>query len=147
MPTSTQQLSQALRKICIALLLFLALWMPIQTAWTNAYTDNRTPYQYVNGVKVIVVPYRVTPDDIEPLSGDFAWRYFQWGIVDGAKTTGFRYTLGQLFGDDDLGDYVNRLLNITNPTPFMLTLGFLVMAWIVHVITRPKRGSSPPSIL
>lgn len=65
----------------------------------------------------------------------FTFIYFHWGIVnDYGRSTFERSFLEPLFGYE-LARQLS-FLDITNPTPFAFTIGFLVMAWIAQSITR-----------
>ena len=111
----------------IALILVLcALAVPILTAVFNPPVDSWT-HKNSDGAEVVGGSMLITGSEIVPTSGDFAWRYFQWGIFAGARTPSFRYALRPMLGYE-LGNEAARVINITNPTPFHITLGLLVIA-------------------
>jgi hypothetical protein len=73
--------------------------------------------------------------DIEPVFGDFSWRYFQRGIFEGARLSGLRYFFRPWLGYEQ-GNYADRLLDPLNPTPFLITLFLVAAAWIIGVYER-----------
>jgi hypothetical protein len=95
-----------------------ALAVPILTAVLNDPRDN---HREIIGV-----------GEIQPTSGDLVWRYFKWGIFEGEHMPhDLHIRLEPLLGWQGSKDAA-ELLNITNPTPFMITIGFLVIAWIAR---------------
>jgi len=70
--------------------------------------------------------------DIEPVYGDFSWRYFQRGTFEGARLSGLRYFFRPWLGYEQ-GNYADRLLNPLNPTPFLITVFLFAASWIVRV--------------
>lgn len=93
-----------------------ALAVPILTVVMNA----REQVPVVDPATEHVIGYESMP---------FSVRYFEWGIVNGLARSPFDRSL-----DRWLGYYfasgARKLLDITNPTPFMITVGFLVIAWM-----------------
>lgn len=73
--------------------------------------------------------------DIEPVFGDFSWRYFQRGIFEGARLSGLRYFFRPWLGYEQ-GNYADRLLNPLNPTPFLITVFLLAASGIVKIIEK-----------
>lgn len=118
-----------------------AIAVPVLTAIFNTNTGNGGYHDTPGGVRIYSGAVTITSDDMEPTSGDFAWRYFQWGVVDGAKLTDLRYFFRPVLGYES-GNYMARLLNIGNPTPFMITFCFLVIAWLSKLFTRRKRRTA-----
>ncbi len=77
--------------------------------------------------------------DIEPVFGDFFWRYFQRGTFEGARLSGLRYFFRPWLGYE-LGNYPDRLLNPLNPTPFLITLFLLTVSGISKIIEKRQTG-------
>jgi len=79
--------------------------------------------------------------DIEPVFGDFSWRYFQRGIFDGARLSGLRYFFRPWLGYET-GNYADRLLNPLNPTPFLITVALLAASWTVRIYDKRQAGKA-----
>jgi hypothetical protein len=60
--------------------------------------------------------------------------YFQCGVTEGCLTGGHYYDEAQVLHpplDLGLAETICENLNIVSPTPFMITLVFLLVAWLV----------------
>jgi hypothetical protein len=121
-----EQSRNAKNKIALIFVL-CALAVPIATAIFNPSVHSWTHER--NGVSIYEGDVLITQDDMQPTSGDFAWRYFEWGIFEGAHTPQFRYLLRPMLGYE-AGNETARIINITNPTPFHITIVLLVIAWM-----------------
>jgi len=122
-----QQKSRNPKNTLAVVFVLCALAVPIATAIFNPPVESWT--EKVNGVDVVHGSWLITSSEFVPTSGDFGWRYFQWGVLAGARTPDFRYALRPMLGYE-LGNETARVINITNPTPFHITLGLLVVAWL-----------------
>ena len=83
------------------------------------------------------VQVRVTPTDIEQLSGGFLWRFFHWGIVQGSKDTGLMLHLNFNWG---IPFGTARFLDVTNPTPFAIALALVGLSLITKLAHRPSEN-------
>lgn len=82
---------------------------------------------------------KICPDDMEPVYGDFSWRFLQRGIIAGARAgnTPLASFLRELLGYER-GDYAVRLLNPLNPTPFLISVFLLGGTLVSRVYGKHK---------
>lgn len=76
--------------------------------------------------------------DIEPLFGDFQWRFLQRGIFEGARLSGLRYPLRSVIGYEN-GNYVDRMLNPSNPTPFLISVELLFASLVLYWLGKRQK--------
>ena len=71
---------------------------------------------------------------LEQVTGDFAWRLFEWSLLQGDKITGSRLFVYEKMGvDADSSKYVAP----TDPTPFTVFLRVL-LCYVVLCLFRRK---------
>ncbi len=123
-------------KLPVILLVF-ALAVPVITLIATVVMPQPGYTTKADGVTVFHGPVRIYSDDMEPESGGFTWRYFQWGIFEGARLNGmasfFRPWLGY-----ETGNYAARMLNPVNPTPFLITVILLACAGLSRRLLRQE---------
>jgi hypothetical protein len=138
------------------IILLCAFAVPVLTGFLGSSTSDSSVCNERTGDSFTSCSYdkfgflhieRIFSDDIEPVSGDFSWRYFQRGIIEGARLSRLRIFFRPLLGDES-GDYADRLLNPLNPTPFLITVFILLaslMIKIYEIRQLRSEGVSGPS--
>ncbi len=114
------------RKLFLALI-STAFAVPLMTFSLNKIEDEKS--------------IRITPHEIYQVSGSWTWRYFKWGVVYGGRHTRLQYFLN----DRGLSLGTAKVLDVSNPTPFMITIGLLSASGIVAAGGQKKLPRQPES--
>jgi len=99
--------------------LYLALAVPVLTAIINIGSSQPR--------------MMVSPHDMYQCSGPFSWRYFECGVFGNQSDL-----LQMSLRGNGLPPWLVRLLDVGNPSPFMATLVFLVIAGVLAVRNAGK---------
>lgn len=117
----------------VVLLIPIHIWQNNVAQEGLKYASRTAPYS----VGRDGVVYLIFSDNIVGVAGPFTWRFLEWGVVDGGGTqTWFKTLLKDRLG---IREDVARHFDITNPTPIMLVLWFLLLAALT------TRSSDAPS--
>ena len=87
--------------------------------------------------------YKITPNNIQVLTGSFSWRFFECGIR-GDKTTWFTrqfWALGSTTNGEPTSLLRRAFLDPTNPTPFYVLLVSVIFASIVDATIRWRQNA------
>jgi hypothetical protein len=126
-PEPTVVCLPASKKLSLALLV-VAIAVPFITAILN--------YEFWNGA----LPARynvVSPWRIEQVSGDFAWRFFEWHILGGnGVVTSVDRILVDLGFSLSAAQNVTGIIDFGNPTPFHI---FVILVGIAMLLSKPRR--------
>lgn len=147
-PISSHKLSLITLLFGLVFPTFLAAYGPGQISMNVLHGNGGAPdecYAKESGNYVTECHYNVYGDleikrvfkdgDIEPVFGDFQWRYLQRGISEGARLSNLRYPLRSVLGYDD-GNFVSRMLNPLNPTPFLIFIALSFASMIIFWIEK-----------
>lgn len=88
------------------------------------------------------------PDSMVAISGPFSWRYFEWEIFGSNQyVTGFALDLRHAL-DVDLSTaaVLSKIINITNPTLFHVSLVFAIAALIALRRYHAAAMKPPPGV-
>jgi hypothetical protein len=79
-------------------------------------------------------------NDIVRLTGPWSWRFFQWGIFKGAGRTWLKVAMV----DSGLSEGFASVIDVTNPTPFMIFSFFVVISLLlIRKADQVKRDLHP----
>lgn len=107
----------------VVLLVPIHIWQN-NVAQEGLKNASRTTAPYSSGRDGLI--YLIFTDDIVEVAGPFAWRFLNWGVVEGggSQTWFTRFLRNDLRIRED----VARHFDVTNPPPVMLVAWFLLLA-------------------
>lgn len=108
---------------------FLIALIPIHAAINRTYFPGQSASEGEGYV-------RVTQNRLQRLTGPFAWRFLEWGMIEGdGANTSFGLWLADNFR---IGLRRAQKYDVTNPTPFHLFLWLLLLSPISYLVCRKR---------